>query len=65
MSRKLPTDAFYAQFHNHEKHEDDGQYQRPFSHEVPHHPSAGPNPDYRRKKHHRHKMVEKAIQVTR
>jgi hypothetical protein len=51
MARKLPEDAFYAQFHNHHMHqEDDPDHQRAFAHEVPDHPPAGSNPDYSRKK---------------
>lgn len=66
MSRKLPVDAFHAQFHNHEQHLNAQDHERPFSHEVPDHPSAGPNPNYRRKKRHRaaRSAVEKALHIT-
>ena len=68
MKRKLPKDAFYAQFHNHHMHEkDDPDHQLVFSHEVPNHPAAGPNPDYSRKpKHHGHSKhsVSKALRLT-
>ncbi len=66
MTRKLPHDAFYAQFHNHEQHLTDDDYVRPFSHEVADHPPAGPNPDYSRKKKHHRKAaaVQKALHIT-
>jgi hypothetical protein len=66
MTRKLPHDAFYAQFHNHERHLDAQDHERPFSHEVQDHPAAGPNPDYSRKKKHNRKpaAVQKALHIT-
>jgi hypothetical protein len=65
MTRKLPKDAFYAQFHNHEHHTPE-EHDRPFSHEVQDHPAAGENPDYSRKKKHPRKSdaVRKALRVT-
>ena len=64
MTRKLPHDAFYAQFHNHEHHLNAQDHERPFSHEVADHPPAGPNPDYSRKKRHKHHAVHKALTIT-
>lgn len=65
MSRKLPKEAFYAQFHNHEKHLEAQDHERPFSHEVQDVPSRGASPDYsRKKKHHRAQAVHKAMQLT-
>lgn len=65
-TRKLPKDAFYAQFHNHEHHlKDEPDHELVFAHEVPNHPPAGPNPDYsRKKKKHPRKAVHKALNIT-
>ena len=66
MTRKLPKDAFYAQFHNHEAHLEAQDHERPFSHEVPEHPSTGKNPDYSRNRHKSHskKAVSRALHLT-
>lgn len=64
MKRKLPKDAFYAQFHNHEAHLEDQDHERPFSHEVPDHSSRGQNPDYSRKKKGKSHAVHKALRLT-
>ncbi len=64
MNRKLPKEAFYAQFHNHEQHVEAQDHERPYSHEVPDHPPAGENPNYRSKKHHPRKAVHKALNLT-
>lgn len=64
MTRKLPHDAFYAQFHNHEKHLEAQDHERPFSHEVADVPSRGENPDYSRKKKHKRHAVSKALDLT-
>ena len=62
MTRKLPKEAFYAQFHNHEHHLNSQDHERPFSHEVPDPgPSKHPHPDYSRKKK-RH-VVHKAMKI--
>lgn len=68
MTRKLPQDAFYAQFHNHEQHMTDQEHDY-----VPAdlaHPNKTaprhPNPDYSRKKKHHRKpaAVQKALHIT-
>lgn len=64
MTRKLPKDAFYAQFHNHEHHLGAQDHERPFSHEVPDVAPRGANPDYSRKKKHKHHAVHKALNIT-
>jgi hypothetical protein len=66
MNRKLDTDAFYAQFHNHEKHLTEQEHDYVPSDVA--HPSKTaprhPNPNYSKKKKHKRHAVDKALNIT-
>lgn len=66
MKRELDADAFYAQFHNHDKHTKDQEHEYVPADAA--HPtktaSRHPNPNYRHKKGHKHRAVDKALSLT-
>lgn len=66
MNRKLDTDSFYAQFHNHEKHLTDQEHEYVPSDAA--HPSKTaprhPHPNYSKKKKHKLHAVHKALSMT-
>jgi hypothetical protein len=66
MKRELDADAFYAQFHNHDKHMTDQEHE--YTPADVAHPqktaSRHPNPNYRSKKKHKHHAVDKALRLT-
>jgi hypothetical protein len=66
MNRKLDTDTFYAQFHNHEKHltEQEHEYVPSDVAYPTKTASRYPNPDYSKKKKHKHHTVHKALHLT-
>ncbi len=69
MTRKLPKEAFHAQFHNHEKYETEEEHEyAPSDAAYPEKTaSRHPNPDYSRKKKHHHRKpdaVQKALHIT-
>jgi hypothetical protein len=66
IDKKLDADAFHAQFHNHEKHLTDQEHEYVPA-DVAHPtktPSRHPHPDYRSKKKHKHRAVDKALSLT-
>jgi hypothetical protein len=66
MNRKLDTDSFHAQFHNHEQYMTDQEHDYvPSDVAYPTKTaSRHPNPDYSKKKKHKHHAVHRALNLT-